>query len=119
MDEKEFKGRTKRLALKIIDFVEGLPHVRTCDALGRQLIRSGTSIGANYRAACRGRSAADVIAKLGLVEEEADETVYWLELLLETRFVNEQQTGELMKEANEIVAMTVASIKTVRQRTRR
>ena len=119
MDEKEFKSRTKKLALNIIDFVERLPRSRTCEVLGRQLIRSGTSVGANYRAACRGRSAADVIAKLGLVEEEADETVYWLELLFEAGLADQSETEALMKDANEIVAMTVASIKTLRQRNRR
>jgi four helix bundle protein len=103
----------------VIEFVEQLPQSRTCDVLGRQLLRSGTSVGANYRAACRGRSAADLIAKLGIVEEEADETGYWLELLLEAKFVNQSQTTHLMNEANEIVAMTVASIKTLRQRNKR
>jgi four helix bundle protein len=74
MDENLFKRRTKQLALRNIEAVEGLPKNRTADVLARQLIRSGTSIGANYRAACRGRSTADVIAKLRIVEEEADES---------------------------------------------
>ena len=81
MDENLFKRRTKQLALRVIKAVEGLPKNRTADVIGRQLIPSGTPIGANYRAACRGKSTADVIAKLRIVEEEADESAYWMELL--------------------------------------
>lgn len=84
--------------------------------MGRQLLRSATSVGANYRAACRGKSRADVIAKLGIVEEEADESLYWKELLIETGLVAEARLQSLMQEANEILAMTVASIKTMRRR---
>jgi four helix bundle protein len=84
--------------------------------ISRQLLRSATSIGANYRAACRGKSTADVISKLSIVEEEADESVYWLELLVESNIVPESQVTDLLKEANEIVAMIVASIKTLRAR---
>jgi len=80
------------------------------------LLRSGTSVGASYRAACRGRSTADVLAKLGIVEEEADESVYWMELLLDAAVVPADRLTGLKKEANEIVAMTVASIKTLRAR---
>ena len=89
MDENLFKRRTKQLALRVIKAVESLPKNRTADVLGRQLIRSGTSIGANYRAACRGKSTADVIAKLRTVEEEADESAYWMELLIESGLVSE------------------------------
>ncbi|MDP2604130.1 MAG: four helix bundle protein [Deltaproteobacteria bacterium] len=116
MDERAFKDRTKRFALRVIEFVEALPKSRTADVLGRQLIRSGTSVGANYRAACRGRSTADVISKLNIVEEEADESTYWLELLVESQLVSNAQVADLLREANEIVAMTVASIKTLRRR---
>ena len=84
MDENLFKKRTKQLALRIIKVVDALPSNRTADVLGRQLIRSGTSIGANYRVACRGKSTADVIAKLRVVEEKADESVYCMELLIES-----------------------------------
>ena len=84
--------------------------------LGRQLIRSGTSIGANYRAACRGKSTADVIAKLRIVEEEADESVYWMELLIESGLVSEARLAEILRETNEIIAMTVASIRTLQKR---
>jgi four helix bundle protein len=116
MDEKAFKDRTKKLALQIIELVEELPNRRTADVIGRQLLRSATSVGANYRSACRGRSTADVLSKLAIVEEEADESVYWMELLVEAHIIPESRVTELMRETNEIVAMTVASIKTLRGR---
>jgi four helix bundle protein len=115
MDENLFKRRTKQLALRISKIVEGLPKSRTADVLGRQLIRSGTSIGANYRAACRGKSTADVIAKLRIVEEEADESAYWMELLIESGLIPEARLN-LSQETNEIIAMTVASIRTLQKR---
>ena len=116
MNEEIFKGRTRQLALEIIQLVESLPRNRAADVIGRQLLRSGTSIGANYRAACRGKSKADVISKLAIVEEEADETIYWMELLIESKIVQPSRLNLLMKESNEIVAMVVASIKTLRGR---
>ena len=116
MDEKAFKDRTKKLALQIIELVEELPNRRTADVIGRQLLRSGTSVGANYRAACRGKSTADVLAKLAIVEEETDESVYWMELLVEAGITPETRVIAIMRETNEIVAMTVASIKTLRKR---
>jgi four helix bundle protein len=97
MDEEIFKQRTKRLALRVIQLVENLPTSRTAGVIGRQLLRSGTSIGANGRAAGRGRSTADVISKLSIVEEEADETAYWLELLVEGGIVSEKSATELLK----------------------
>jgi four helix bundle protein len=114
MNEREFKERTYRLALRIIRLVQALPKTTVAGVICKQLLRSGTSIGANYRAACRGRSAADVMAKLGIVEEEADETLYWLELLIEAEVVPRTRLEPLMKETSEILAMTVASIKTLR-----
>ena len=116
MDENLFKQRTKQLALRFIEIVDALPKKRTADVIGRQLIRSGTSIGANYRAACRGKSTADVIAKLRIVEEEADESAYWMELLIESGLLTEAQLSELLKETKEIIAMTVASIRTLQKR---
>jgi four helix bundle protein len=116
MDELEFKQRTKRLALRVIKLVEELPKSTTDDVIGRQLTRSATSVGANYRAACRGKSTADVLSKLAIVEEEADETIYWLELLVEAKIVPESRIRDLIQEADEIVAMTVSSIKTLRGR---
>jgi len=116
MNEQVFKQRTKKLALRVIELVEVLPQGRTADVIARQLLRSATSVGANYRAACRGKSAADVLAKLAIVEEEADETAYWLELLIEAAIVPQARLADLLNETNEIVAMTVASIKTLRRR---
>ena len=119
MDEKQFKDRTKKLALSVIDLVEKLPRSRAADVIGRQLIRSSTSIGANHRAACRGRSTADVIAKLSIVEEEADESMYWMELLIQSKLIPAVELSRLLKETDEIVAMTVSSIKTLRKRNSR
>ena len=116
MDETEFKRRTRAIGLRVIRLVESLPKTRTADVIGRQLLRSGTSIGANYRAACRGVSRADVVSKLGDVEEEADESLYWLELLIDSGIVSERKLRSLMKEIDEILAMTVASIRTMRRR---
>jgi four helix bundle protein len=116
MDEREFKARTKKVGLRVVHLVESLPQTKTADVIGRQLLRSGTSIGANYRAACRGKSAADVGAKLAIVEEEADEAIYWIELLIEAAIMPEPRLKDLIGELDEIVAMTVASIKTLRSR---
>jgi four helix bundle protein len=116
VDEETFKRRTKRFGLAVIKLLETLPRNRTAEVLGRQLLRAGTSVGANYRAACRGRSPSDVVAKLSIVEEEADESIYWLELLVEAGVVAPSSVDTLKKEANELLAMTVASIKTLRCR---
>jgi four helix bundle protein len=94
--------------------VEALPQSRTASVIGRQLLRAGTSVGANYRAACRGKSRADMKAKLAIVEEEADETLYWLRLLVEAELIAPSQVASLQQEADEILAMTVASIRTLR-----
>ena len=118
MTELEFKDRTKKLALAIIRLVEELPRTRTADVLGKPLLRSGTSVGANYRAACRGLSTADVLAKLGDVEEEADESLYWMELLAESGAMPASRMAPEMKEMDEVLRMTVASIKTLRLRLR-
>ncbi|MEI1375626.1 four helix bundle protein [Nostoc sp. UHCC 0926] len=116
MNEQEFKARTKQLALRVIRLVEQLPQTRVADVIGKQLLRSATSVGANYRAACRAKSTADLIAKLGIVEEEADETLYWLELVIESGLMTAEKLKSLMQEATEILAMTVASIKTLREK---
>lgn len=116
MDEKTFKARTKKLAVAIIKEVNKLPRSLATDVIGKQLVRSSTSIGANYRAACRAKSTPDMINKLKIVEEESDETAYWLEILVESRLVQQAQVSEIYKETNEIVAMTVSSIKTLRNR---
>jgi four helix bundle protein len=118
MNEGEFKRRTKQLALRVIRLVEALPQSRTAEVIGKQLIRSATSVGANYRSACRGKSTADVIAKLSLVEEEADESLYWMELIVEAGLLPAEKLSNLMSETNEILAMTVASIKTLRSKSK-
>jgi len=119
MDEQTFKNRTKSFALEIVRLVESLPHSKIAAVLGKQLLRAGTSVGANYRAACRGKSTADVINKLSIVEEEADESIYWMELLVDGRVVLPERVSAQIKEANELLAMTVASIKTMRFRNQR
>jgi four helix bundle protein len=113
MNEQEFKQRTKALALRVIKLVSSLPKNTVSEVIGKQLIRSGTSVGANYRAACRARSTADLIAKLRIVEEEADECLYWMELIVEAKLVDVANLRSIMSETNEILAMTVASIKTL------
>lgn len=118
MNEREFKDRTKRFALRVIKLVTSLPKGLVADVIGRQLLRSGTSVGANYRAACRGRSTADVV-NLGVVEEEADESLFWMELLVDAQIVSSKRLAALMTEANEITAMVVASIKTLKRRNAR
>ena len=114
MANEDLKRRTKRFALSIIKLVEALPLGRICDVLGKQLLRSGTSVGANYRAACRAKSKPDFISKLGNVEEEADESSYWMELLHECGKVRREQVGALIQEANDLLAITIASINTAR-----
>jgi len=116
MDKKELRRRTRAFALDVIRLVESLPTGRIADVLGGQLLRSGTSVGANYRAACRAKSTADFIAKMGTVEEEADETAYWTELLVESGLVPFEAVAALMGEADELIAITVSSIKTARAR---
>jgi four helix bundle protein len=116
MDAGEFKSRTKSFGLRIVRLTEALPKSRTSDVMGRQLLRCGTSVGANYRAACRAKSQSDFIAKMKIVEEECDESVYWIELPVESGQVEEHLVVDLLKEAGEILAMVVASVKTVRSR---
>lgn len=118
MDASEFKRRTKQFAVEIIALTEGLPRGRAVDIIARQLIRSGSSVGANYRSATRAQSAAHMISKLAIVEEEADECMYWLELLVEARYLKPEVAAPLQREASQIVAMTVASKKTLRARLR-
>ena len=116
MNEEQFKKRTKHLGLRIIKLVNSLPETTTAQVIGKQLLRSGTSVGANYRAACRAKSTADILHKLAIVEEEGDETLYWLELLVEGEIVPKSKLKSLMVETNEIVAMIVASIKTLKSK---
>jgi len=115
MDKSELKRRTKAFAVRIVRLFETLPKKGAGIVLGRQLLRSGTSAGANYRSACRAKSAADFIAKMGTVEEEIDETIYWLELLIEIGLLKAEEAEAILKEADELLAIVVASIKTARK----
>jgi len=112
MNEREMIARTKQFALRIMKLVGGLPRTIQGRAIASQLMRSGTSVAANYRAACRSRSKAEFIAKLGTVEEEADETAFWLELIIEGDLLVAAQIQPLLTEALELVAITAASKKT-------
>lgn len=115
MTSAEFKKRTKAFALRVIRLVDSLPNSRTARAIGGQLLRAGTSVGANYRAACRARSTADFAAKMGIVEEECDESAYWMELLIDAGIMKEARIAGLLREADEILSMVVSSIKTSRR----
>jgi len=105
------KQRTKAFALRVIRLVNSLSRDLVSRRLGDQLLRSGTSVAANYRAACRARSKADFISKLGIVEEEADESALWMELLIESGLVLQSRLEKLLDEANQLTAITVASRK--------
>lgn len=116
MGNENLKNRTKKFALDAIKLVETLPVGRTtANVIGRQLMRSATSVGSNYRAACRAKSPADFIAKMGIVEEEADECLYWLELLVEAGIIDQDKTRIIEAEANELLAITISSIKTAKR----
>jgi four helix bundle protein len=116
MDKQQFQKRTKQLAIHIIKMSNTLPNTMAADVIGRQIIRSSSSVGSNNRAACRAKSTADMINKLKIVEEEADETSFWLEVLVEADIMPESHLKDLLQETDEILAMTVASLKTLRQR---
>ena len=112
MNEQELITRTKQFALRIMKLVGALPKSIQGRAIGNQIMRSGTSVAANYRAACRARSKVEFIAKLGTVEEEADETAFWLELIVEGEMLGAKRIQPLLTEAIELVAITAASKKT-------
>jgi four helix bundle protein len=116
MRNQELSDRTKRFALRIIRLFVALPKTDLARILGKQLLRSGTSIGANYREACRARSDAELIAKLGIVEQELDETMYWLELLAESDTVSAARLVELKQESEELMKIIVTFIKTIKSR---
>ena len=115
MNSTEMKGRTKEFAMKIIELCRVLPNNREGRLIGNQVFKSGTSVAANYRAACRGRSKAEFVSKLGIVLEEGDETLFWLELINEMKICDENLVPSLMQECDEIVAIVVSSIKTAKQ----
>ena len=114
MDAEELKQRSKKFGLNTIKLVESLPATQTGRVIGNQLLRSALSVGANYRAACRARSKADFISKIGITIEEADESLHWLEMLAEAGIVPPEKLKPLMQEANELIAILTASVKTAR-----
>jgi len=114
MNDTDLKNRTKLFALQTIRLVESLPRSVAADVLGRQVLRSATSVAANYRSACRAKSRADFISKMGTVEEEADESGLWFELLSESAIASAAQVNDLMHEASELTAIAVSSIRTAR-----
>ena len=115
MTPEDLKQRTRQLGLRIVRPVESLPNTRTGEVIGKQLLRCGLSVGANYRSACRAKSRADFAAKMCIVEEEADEVIYWIETLVDAGLVKQKLVEPLILEAREIVAITVSSIKTARK----
>ena len=115
INKNDLKNRTKAFALRILKLVDALPKSTAGRALASQIVRSGTSVAANYRAACRAKSPADFISKMGNVEEEADETLLWLELLEESELVRAAKLTAIKQEADELIAITVASINTARR----
>jgi four helix bundle protein len=112
---QDLKERTQALALRVIRMVQALPRDRVSEVIGKQVLRSATSVGANYRSACRGRSKPDFISKLGIAEEEADETCYWIELLIKSGIVNESKIDSLLNEAREVTAILTAAGRTAKQ----
>jgi four helix bundle protein len=114
MTKEELKNRTQKFALDVIGLVSKLPANNTSQIIGKQILRSSTSVGANYRAACRARSQAGFISKITIVEEEADESLYWLELLLNAKIINSEDIHSMIKEANELTAIFTSSGKTAR-----
>ena len=118
MDKEELKARSKRFSVRITILVDNLPNVLTAKMIAGQLIRSATSVGANYRAACRAKSRRDFINKLKTVEEETDETLFWLELIEERAFIPRGKLRNLIQEAEELLAIFVASLKTAKSNAR-
>ncbi len=115
MNSEELKKRTKKIALDIINSVNSFPKNKSANVIGHQLIKSATSIGANYRSACRAQSHAHFISKMNIVLEEADESLYWLELAIESDLVRKDIVEDLIKEADELTAIFTASVKTARK----
>ena len=114
MNADDMKKRTRLFALRVIRLAESLPKTPTAIAIRNQMLRSGPSVGANYRAACRAKSRRDFVAKMGIVEEEADETSFWIELLIDVDLIKRERVVDLLQEADEILSIVVSSIKTAR-----
>jgi four helix bundle protein len=118
VDKAELKQRTSKFSIDTIRFIESLPRNRSLDVLSNQLVRCATSIGANYRSACRGKSTADFINKIVIVEEEADESIYWLELMEESGLIDSISISALKREANELTDIFTAIGKTAKEKQR-
>ncbi|MHB1155788.1 MAG: four helix bundle protein [Phycisphaerales bacterium] len=118
MKRDELKQRTKQFALRVMKLVDALPSTTAGRAIGNQLIRSGTAVGANYRSACRARSTAEFVARMGVVEEEADESGYWMELICDGNLLRSNRVQPLLAEACELVAIASSSRKTATKRIR-
>jgi len=118
MDREDLKQRTKQFGLRIIKLCNSISKSKTADVISGQLLRAGTSVGSNYRAACRAKSNADFIYKLKIVEEEADESLYWMELLTDAGIIEQRLLVDLMKEGNEILSIIVSSIKSARRKSK-
>ncbi len=116
MTTDDLKDRTRKFAVRVLRLVDALPGSVSGRAVAQQISRSGTSVAANDRAACRAKSAADFVSELGIVEEEADETLFWLELAVEANLIPIKKVESLMQEAEELLKITVASIQTMRKR---
>jgi four helix bundle protein len=112
--DAEFRKRTFDFGIRCVRMIESLPKTMIAQTLGKQLLRSATSVGANYRSAIRARSRAEFIAKMGIVEEECDESLHWIEVLRELELIDSKRSAALHSEGSEILAITVASIKTAR-----
>jgi four helix bundle protein len=111
---EQLRDRTKRFAVRIVKLFRSLPYHADAQVLGKQLLRCGTAVAANYRAACRARSKTEWIAKIGIVVEEADEAVFWLEMLADCEIVPGSRLQELMAEAHELSALFTASQRTAK-----
>jgi four helix bundle protein len=109
MNPEDLKRRTKQFALRILKLVAALPHTLQGRTIGGQLVRAGTAVGSNYRATCRSRSKAEFVARIGVVEEEADESAYWMELIIEDGLLKPQQVEPLLAEANELAKIMASS----------
>lgn len=116
---RDFRERTFQFGIRCVRLVESLPKSMSAQTIGRQLLRAGASVGANYRAAVRGRSRADFVSRMGIVEEECDEALYWIDVLVELDVTSSKRVEQLRAEANEIIAITVSSIKTARKGARK
>ena len=119
MSSDDFRKRTFQFGIRVVRLVQALAKTEVARVIGNQLLRAGTAVGANYRAAARARSRADFVAKMGIVEEECDEALYWLEMLVELQLVDEGRLKDLRTEANEILSIVVASIRTARGNAKR